>query len=108
MEKFAQLIRCWDLGTIRRWWLLPLVLIVALLPSTLFGIYNVGYQHFYALGQSPNLLDSFLFGLMKFIPIALVSYAVGGFWEVLFAVVRKHEVNEGLHCPMKTVMWLCR
>jgi Na+-transporting NADH:ubiquinone oxidoreductase subunit B len=71
------------------------MVIVALLPSTLFGIYNVGYQHFYAIGQTPNLLDSFLFGLMRFIPIAVVSYAVGGFWEVLFAIVRKHEVNEG-------------
>lgn len=72
-----------------------MMVVVALIPSTLFGIYNVGYQHYLALGQEPALLSSFLFGLMKFMPIALVSYAVGGFWEVLFAVIRKHEVNEG-------------
>jgi len=69
--------------------------IVALVPSTIFGIYNVGYQHFFALGQEPTILNSILFGLIKFIPIALVSYAVGGFWEILFSIVRKHEVNEG-------------
>jgi len=72
-----------------------MMVIVALVPSTLFGIYNVGYQHFYALGQQPELWNSFLFGLMKFLPIAIVSYAVGGFWEVLFSIIRKHEVNEG-------------
>ena len=72
-----------------------MVVIVALVPSTLFGIYNVGYQHFYALGQKPELISSFLFGLIKFLPVVVVSYAVGGFWEVLFAIIRKHEVNEG-------------
>lgn len=72
-----------------------MMVIVALIPSTLFGIYNIGYQHYYALGQDPELWSSFLFGLIKFLPIVVVSYAVGGFWEVLFAIVRKHEVNEG-------------
>ncbi|MEJ2055118.1 MAG: RnfABCDGE type electron transport complex subunit D, partial [Calditrichaceae bacterium] len=72
-----------------------MVVIVALVPSTLFGIYNIGYQHYYAMGQDPALISSFLFGLMKFLPIVAVSYAVGGFWEVIFAIIRKHEVNEG-------------
>ena len=72
-----------------------MMVIVALVPSTLFGIYNVGYQHYYALGQDPELISCFLFGLLRFLPIVVVSYAVGGFWEILFAIVRKHEVNEG-------------
>ena len=72
-----------------------MMVIVALVPSTLFGIYNIGYQHYYALGQDPELWNSFIFGLIKFMPIVAVSYVVGGFWEVLFAIIRKHEVNEG-------------
>ena len=72
-----------------------MMVIVALVPSTLFGIYNIGYQHYYALGQQPELWNSFLFGFIKFLPIVIVSYAVGGFWEVLFSIIRKHEVNEG-------------
>lgn len=72
-----------------------MMVIVALIPATLFGIYNIGYQHYQAIGESVGFLQAFGYGLAKFLPIALVSYAVGGFWEVLFAVVRKHEINEG-------------
>lgn len=72
-----------------------MVVVVALLPATLFGIYNIGYQHFSAVGAAGSVADMFLFGLTQFLPIAIVSYAVGGFWEILFAVVRKHDVNEG-------------
>jgi Na+-transporting NADH:ubiquinone oxidoreductase subunit B len=74
-----------------------MMVVLALVPATLFGIYNIGYQHYMALGQLAvtGFADIFLFGFIQFAPIALVSYAVGGFWEVLFAVVRKHEVNEG-------------
>ncbi len=71
--------------------------VVALIPATLFGMYNVGYQHYKAIGAlaSTPFLDIFVFGAIKVLPIIIVSYAVGGLWEVIFAVVRKHEVNEG-------------
>lgn len=47
-------------------------------------------------GYNPsNLLACFVHGMLYFLPIYAVTVAVGGFWEVLFAVVRKHEVNEG-------------
>ncbi len=72
-----------------------MMVVVALIPATLFGMYNVGYQHFYALGQQATLMEMFAFGAIQVLPIILVSYAVGGLWEVVFAVVRKHEVNEG-------------
>ncbi|HGY54472.1 MAG TPA: NADH:ubiquinone reductase (Na(+)-transporting) subunit B [Caldithrix abyssi] len=72
-----------------------MMVVVALLPATIFGIYNIGYQHYQAVGASVGSGEMFEFGLIKFLPIVIVSYLVGGFWEVLFAVVRKHEVNEG-------------
>ena len=70
--------------------------IVALIPSMLFGIYNVGYQHFRAYGVAdPALMECVIKGAWHVMPIIIVSYAVGGIWELIFAVVRKHELNEG-------------
>ena len=72
-----------------------MVVIVGLLPATLFGIWNIGYQHFQAIGIIACPRETFTYGLIKFLPILIVSYAAGGFWEILFSVVRKHDVNEG-------------
>jgi len=47
------------------------------------------------LGRGAGVIDNIVFGAVYFIPIYAVSFIVGGFWEVLFATVRKHEVNEG-------------
>lgn len=74
---------------------LMFTVVVALIPMTLFGMYNTGMQHFKALGLTVSLSEAFMFGAMQILPIILVSYAVGGLWEVVFAVVRKHEINEG-------------
>lgn len=71
------------------------VVILALLPCIFFGIYNAGLQSHIAGGQSLALIDVILTGLKLSLPIILVSYTVGGLWEVLFALVRKHEINEG-------------
>ena len=65
--------------------------VIAMLPALLFGIFNVGYQ----INPNGELKGIFLAGLKIVLPIILVSYSVGGFWEVIFAVVRKHEINEG-------------
>ena len=65
--------------------------VIAMLPALLFGIFNVGYQ----MNPNGELRDNFLVGLKIVLPIILVSYTVGGFWEMIFAVVRKHEINEG-------------
>ncbi len=72
-----------------------IVVVVALLPATIFGILNAGYQEAIALGLQRSWAANILAGLKIFVPIALVSYVVGGFWEVLFSIVRKHEVDEG-------------
>ncbi len=72
-----------------------IIVVAALLPATIFGIFNAGYQEALAFGLQRTWLAHFLAGLKIFIPIVLVSYIVGGFWEVLFASIRKHEVDEG-------------
>jgi len=72
------------------------MVIVALLPCILFGAYNVGLQQALAAGaDTSNIMGLFGTGMIKILPIIVVSYAVGGIWEVVFAVVRGHEINEG-------------
>ncbi|HGP0465823.1 TPA: NADH:ubiquinone reductase (Na(+)-transporting) subunit B [Neisseria meningitidis] len=93
---------------------------LALFPAMFYGMYNVGAQAFDAL--TPDLLQQsiandwhygladalginmsseagvsgkMLFGAIYFLPIYATVFVVGGFWEVLFASVRKHEINEG-------------
>lgn len=72
-----------------------MTVIIALIPAFLFGIYNSGLQHYTSLGQSASHIDIIIKGSWLVIPILIVSYGVGGFWEMLFAVVRRHEINEG-------------
>jgi len=75
---------------------LMIMVVVALVPALLFGAYNTGLQDALALGKpTDQIVPLFGAGMMTILPIIIVSYAVGGFWEVLFAVVRKHEINEG-------------
>ena len=87
--------------------------VIATFPCILFGLWNVGYQANTALlnleptgwraaiigatfGFNPsNPLACFMHGLMYFLPIYVVTLVVGGIWEVVFATVRGHEVNEG-------------
>jgi Na+-transporting NADH:ubiquinone oxidoreductase subunit B len=69
--------------------------VLALIPATFMGILNAGAQILQAKGLAYNFGDAFVQGAWKVIPIILVSYAAGGLWEVVFAVTRKHEINEG-------------
>ncbi len=87
-------------------------------PPMLFGMWNVGYQANLIFAQQPELLaaqtgwhfqviqmlagfdpnslyDNLIHGAVYFLPIYAVTFAVGGFWEGLFATVRGHEINEG-------------
>ncbi|MDA3823552.1 MAG: NADH:ubiquinone reductase (Na(+)-transporting) subunit B [Bacteroidales bacterium] len=72
-----------------------MMVIIALLPAFGFGIYNSGLQHYMSLGQSASHIDIIIKGSWLVLPILIVSYGVGGFWEMLFAVIRRHEINEG-------------
>jgi len=69
--------------------------IIAMVPCLLFGIYNVGLQHHFATGTAPEFLDKIGIGLVKVLPIVVVSYAVGLGIEFAFATIRRHPVNEG-------------
>ena len=69
--------------------------IVALVPALLFGIWNAGHQHYLALTTEAGFWDKVLFGAQKVIPMVVVSYAVGLAVEFAFAVIKKHQVNEG-------------
>ncbi|MCK5259494.1 MAG: NADH:ubiquinone reductase (Na(+)-transporting) subunit B [Candidatus Omnitrophica bacterium] len=69
--------------------------VIALLPCIFMGFYNTGYQMQMAQGDAYSFAGCMWQGLLKVLPIILVSYMAGGFWEVLFAVFRKHEINEG-------------
>ena len=73
------------------------VVIFAMIPCLLFGIYNAGYQHFRAQGllESATFMDMALIGLMKIVPLLVVSYGVGLGIEFAFAIIKKHSVEEG-------------
>ena len=69
--------------------------VLALIPCIATGIYNVGYQILLAKGEPITLAQSIIEGAWKVLPIVIVTYAVGGFWEGFFAMTRRHEINEG-------------
>ncbi len=105
-------------------------------PAMFFGMWNVGYQANSILletgaamnadwrtpliaalaGNDPaGLWDNFWYGFWYFAPVYFVTFVVGGFWEVLFAMKRGHEVNEGffvtsilfaLTCPPTIPLWM--
>lgn len=74
---------------------LMMTVILAMVPCLLFGIYNVGHQHFLALGQQAAFWDKVWIGSLQTVPIIVVSYATGLGVEFVFATLRRHPVNEG-------------
>lgn len=100
-------------------------------PAMFFGMWNLGFQantaiaggaaiptdfhSLFFIGHDPsNLWHNLVYGAAYFLPIYAVTFVVGGFWEVLFAAVRGHEVNEGffvtsvlfaLICPPDIPLW---
>ena len=72
-----------------------MTVVIAMLPPLLFGMWNVGHQHFLAVGEEADFFAKFLLGAELVLPIVIVSYTAGGLIEALFAVVRKHPINEG-------------
>lgn len=73
-----------------------MIVVIALVPALLFGMYNVGYQHFSQVeGSDLSLMHLFGYGFWKVLPSIIVSYAVGLGIEFAFAIWRNHDVNEG-------------
>jgi len=99
------------------------IVIMALVPCLLFGMFNAGYQHYAAIDGSlrANVLanfftfDNFWIGIIKVLPLVIVSYGVGLLVEFIFAVIKGHEVEEGylvtgmlvpLIVPIDTPLWM--
>lgn len=92
-----------------------ITVVIAMFPALLFGMWNIGSQHFQALGQEFELMDAFMFGFWKVLPLIIVSYAVGLGIEFAFAISRGHSVNEGylvtgmlipLVMPVDVPLWM--
>ncbi len=75
------------------------MVIVALIPCLLFGIYNTGHWHYFAEGTAGGFMDHFgdklIYGLLKVLPIVIVSYGVGLGVEFIFCIRNKHAIQEG-------------
>lgn len=74
---------------------LMMTVIIAMTPCLIFGIFNVGHQHFLAIGQEAGMMDKFWIGVIQVLPIVIVSYGVGLGIEFVFSTLRRHPVNEG-------------
>lgn len=72
-----------------------ITVIIALFPALLFGLWNVGYQHFISLRIEASFWQEFWYGFLKWLPLVIVVYVSGLLIEVVFAQIRKHPVSEG-------------
>ena len=95
-----------------------IIVVIALIPALLFGMWNIGYQTYTANGTLSTfhfpLSTCFWFGFLRMLPMIAVSYIVGLFIEFAFAQYRHHEVNEGflatgllipMIVPVTTPLW---
>ena len=101
--------------------------IMALIPVLLFSMFNAGYQHYAAIDAANGVArelsvfgnfltwDNFWIGIIKVLPLVIVSYGVGLLVEFIFAVIKGHEVEEGylvtgmlvpLIMPIDTPLWM--
>ena len=92
-----------------------IMVVIALVPAMLFGIWNTGYQHSLAFGLDWGLWNIVLYGLVKVLPLYIVSYLVGLGIEFVSAQIQGHEVNEGylvsgmlipLIVPIDVPLWM--
>lgn len=68
---------------------------IALVPCILFGIWNIGYQHYLSLNYDANFWRIILYGLYKFLPMVIVTYVSGLTVEIIVAQLKNEEVAEG-------------
>ena len=92
-----------------------IIVVLALVPAALFGMWNVGYQHSLATGIESGLFANFWYGLLKVLPLYIVAYLVGLGIEFASAQIRNEEVNEGylvsgmlipLIVPVDVPLWM--
>lgn len=93
------------------------LVVIALMPALLFGMYNIGYQNYSAAGQLANasFWEMFGFGFLALLPKILVSYIVGLGIEFAWAQWKKEEIQEGylvtgilmpLIIPISCPLWM--
>ena len=95
-----------------------ITVVIAMIPAMLFGMWNIGYQHYIAdpatLNSKLSTLNCFWFGFLRMLPMIAVSYIVGLAIEFTFAQIRHHQVNEGylvtgflipMIVPVTTPLW---
>ncbi|TFH95643.1 NADH:ubiquinone reductase (Na(+)-transporting) subunit B [Porphyromonas levii] len=91
-----------------------IIVVMALIPALLFGMYNVGYQHYLVTGQEVGFWATFFYGLLAVLPQIVVSYVVGLGIEFAVAQVKKEEIAEGflvsgllipMVVPVETPLW---
>ena len=91
------------------------VVIFALLPALLFGMYNVGLQHNIAVGVEASFWSTFFYGFLSVLPQIIVSYAVGLGIEFIIAQMKHEEIQEGflvtgilipMIIPVETPLWM--
>jgi Na+-transporting NADH:ubiquinone oxidoreductase subunit B len=89
--------------------------ILAMVPCLLFGMWNVGEQHFIASGETVSFFDKFLHGAIRVLPLVVVSYGVGLTVEFIFGIIKGHSLHEGylvsgmlipLIMPVETPLWM--
>ena len=92
-----------------------IIVVLALIPALLMGMYNVGYQHYLAIGTQAGFLATFIYGLLATLPQIVVSYVVGLGIEFAMAQMKKEEVAEGflvsgilipMILPVDTPLWM--
>ncbi len=92
-----------------------IVVVIALLPALLFGMYNTGYQHNLAVGADPGFWMTFVYGLLAVLPKIIVSYVVGLGIEFIVAQWKNEEIQEGflvsgilipMIVPVDTPLWM--
>ena len=92
-----------------------IMVVIALVPAMLFGIWNTGYQHNIAFGLDWGFWNMVGYGLVKVLPLYIVSYLVGLGIEFVSAQIQGHEVNEGylvsgmlipLIVPVDVPLWM--
>ena len=99
------------------------IVIMSLIPCLIFGMFNAGYQHYAAIDSSLRTdvlanfftMDNLWIGIIKILPLVIVSYGIGLLVEFIFAVIKGHEVEEGylvtgmlvpLIVPVDTPLWM--
>lgn len=93
-----------------------IMVVLALMPCCLFGMWNIGYQHALATGMpADNIIGLFLYGLLAALPQIITAYVVGLGIEFIIAQIRGHEIQEGflvsgilipMICPIDTPCWM--